>query len=61
MNSTNADSNARRAQRDQGTRDLCNPDYVRVVLATAQNVPGGQASTCRGQTGSQTGGQSARK
>jgi hypothetical protein len=61
MNSTNADSNARRAQRDQGTRDLCNPDYVRIVLATAQNVPSGQASTSLGQNDSQTGGQSAGK
>jgi hypothetical protein len=61
MDSKNAEFNARRAQRDQGTRDLCNPDYVRVVLTTAQNVPNGQAMTGVGQTGSQTGGQSAGK
>jgi hypothetical protein len=61
MNSTNTDFNARRAQRDQGTRDLCNPDYIRLILSTSQNIQTDPASTSLGQLGSQTGGQNAGK
>ena len=61
MNSTNTDFNARRAQRDQGTRDLCDPDHIRLILSTTQNIQTGTASTGVGQFGFQTGGQNAGK
>jgi len=53
MDSTNADFHARRAQRDQGTRDLCNPEYIRKILAAVRNVQN-EASLNIGQDKTQT-------
>jgi hypothetical protein len=61
MNSTNTDFNAKRAQRDQGTRDPCNPDFIRLILATTQNTQRGPPSTGVGQFRCQTDGQNAGK
>jgi hypothetical protein len=61
MNSTDTDFNARRAQRDQGTRDLCNPDYIRLILATTQKTQIGPSGTDVTSHDSQTGGQNAGK
>jgi hypothetical protein len=61
MNSTDTDFNARRAQRDQGTRDLCNPDYIRLILATTQTIQNSSSGTDVAPHDSQTGGQNAGK
>jgi hypothetical protein len=61
MNSTDTDLNVRRAQRDQGTRDLCNPESIKIIPATSQNIQSGPISTGVAPINSQTGGQNAEK
>jgi hypothetical protein len=45
MDNASADFYVRRAQRDQGTRDLCNPSYVRLVSTVVRDTQNDQAST----------------
>lgn len=56
MDNTNANVYARRAQRDQGTRDLCSPSYVRLVVTLVKDNQHDQTSTSEGKKSSQTGG-----